>query len=328
MFLILSFILLPLCHGYRDTNTVQTTLGPVQGSLRVTPNGHTYYSYQGLPFAAPPVGNLRLLPTQPREPWTDVLDLTSDSDIMCPQLSEVVSGDLMGQEDCLYLNIYSPTSNDTLLPVMVYIYGGGFITGSGRMAEYGPDKWLEEDVVVVTVNYRLYSLGFMSLGTSHAPGNQGLMDQSMALRFVRDNIGMFGGDSARVTLAGQSAGSSSTLYHLMSPQSEGLFQQIIAQSGSNFSPSLYSITASDASRFGIEASIAMGCILGDGEDRRLECLQDLDVEKFVRLNSALGVNLKPNEDADYAEFPFLPMSPMEALTTGFINIIKCYSEIE
>ena len=322
MFLIFTCILLHLSYGHSDTNIVETTLGPVQGSLRVTSNGHEYFSYQGLPFAAPPVGSLRLLPTQPREPWTDVLDLTSDSDIMCPQLSEVVSGDLLGQEDCLYLNIYSPSSgnNDTLLPVMVFIYGGGFITGSARMEEYGPDKWLEEDIVVVTVNYRLYSLGFMSLGTSHAPGNQGLMDQSMALRLVRDNIQMFGGDPGRVTLAGQSAGSSSTLYHLMSPQSEGLFQQIIAQSGSNFSPSLYSITASDASRFGIEASIAMGCVLGDGEDRRLECLQELDVEKFVRLNSVLGVNLKPNEDADYAEFPFLPMSPMKALTTGTIII--------
>merc|ERR1712110_107512 len=132
-----------------------------------------------------------------------------------------------------------------------------------------------------------------------------------------DNIERFGGDASRVTLAGQSAGSSSTLYHLMSPLSAGLFHQVIAQSGSNFSPSLHSITADEAARFGNEAAIAMGCVIGDFGDRRLECLQGVEVEKLVRLNQALGVNLKPNEDLDDAGAgAMLPMSPMEALRTG------------
>ena len=316
----LSLLLLlssPLHTASAEDVVIETSLGPVSGSLRNTSKGRPYHSFQGLPYAAPPVGSLRLLPPQPPRAWTSTLDLSGDSEVMCPQLSETVTGDLLGQEDCLYLNIYAPVrQSDSLLPVMVFIYGGGFITGSDRAEEYGPARWLEEELVVVTLNYRLYSLGFMSLGTAHAPGNQGLLDQSLALRLVRDNIRQFGGSEHRVTLVGQSAGSSSALYHLMSPQSEGLFQQIIAQSGSNFSPSLHSITASEASRFGIEASIALGCVLGDGEDRRLECLQAVDMEKFVRLNSVLGVNLKPNEDADYAQHPFLPMSPMEALRTG------------
>ena len=332
----LLLAVLPLLVVTQDV-VVQTSLGPVSGSLRNTTKGRPYYSFQGLPYAAPPVGPLRLLPPQPPNTWTEVLDLTADSQVMCPQLSETVTGDLLGQEDCLYLNIYAPVmESDSLLPVMVFIYGGGFITGSDRAEEYGPSRWLEEEVLVVTLNYRLYSLGFMSLGTSHAPGNQvshslrrlqlteihleGLLDQSLALRLVKDNVREFGGDPGRVTLMGQSAGSSSALYHLMSPHSEGLFQQIIAQSGSNFSPSLHSITAGEAARFGIEASIALGCVLGDGEDRRLECLQGVDLEKFVRLNSVLGVNLKPNEDAEYAENPFLPMSPMEALRTGRLQL--------
>ena len=93
-----------------------------------------------------------------------------------------------------------------------------------------------------------------------------------------------------------------------------MFHRVIAQSGSNFSPSLHSITGAQAARFGAEAAIAMGCLLGG--ERRLQCLQGLSVEKFVRLNQAIGVNLKPNEDIDYAEDPFMPMSPMEALRTG------------
>ena len=133
---------------------------------------------------------------------------------------------------------------DAELPVLVWLYGGGFITGNSKYSEYGPDKWIDEGIVVVTVNYRGGALGFFSLGVAEVPGNQGLLDQNMALRFVKHNIAAFGGNPEDITLMGQSAGSSSTLYHLMSPRSEGLFQKVIAQSGSNFSPSLHSVTGS------------------------------------------------------------------------------------
>ena len=191
--MLLSLFLLALhpTTGTGEEVLVQTTLGPVSGSVRNTSQGRPYLSFQGLPYAAPPVGPLRLLPPQPPQPWSSVLDLSGDNSVRCPQLSETVSGDLLGQEDCLLLNIFSPLSHSdsqTLLPVLVFIYGGGFITGSARAEEYGPERWLEEEVVVVTLNYRLYSLGFMSLGTAHAPGNQGLLDQSLALRLVQDNI--------------------------------------------------------------------------------------------------------------------------------------------
>ena len=191
------FILLAFHQATGETVIVQTNLGPVSGSVRNTSQGRPYLSFQGLPYAAPPVGPLRLLPPQPPAAWSSVLDLSGDSEVRCPQLSETISGDLLGQEDCLLLNIFAPVRDSEtapLLPVMVFIYGGGFITGSARAEEYGPDRWLEEEVVVVSLNYRLYSLGFMSLGTAHAPGNQGLMDQSLALRLVQENIRLSAGN--------------------------------------------------------------------------------------------------------------------------------------
>ena len=259
-----------------EPHMVHTPHGPVLGSLRNTSSLTSYLSFQGLPYASPPVGPLRLAPTQPPSPWTEPLDLTGDSTIICPQLSGGVSGDLLGQEDCLYMNIYTPNVDlnpNELLPVLVWIYGGGFITGSGVITEYGPEKWLDEGIVVVTLNYRSYALGFLSLGIPEAPGNQGLLDQLEALKLVQATISGFGGDPQQVTLMGQSAGSSSTLYHLMSPRSKGLFQRVIAQSGSNFSPSLHSITGSQASHFGFEAAVAMGCVLDFSPEDRLECLQ-------------------------------------------------------
>ena len=187
--MLLSLFILAFHQVTGEEVIVQTSLGPVSGSVRNTSQGRPYLSFQGLPYAAPPVGPLRLVPPQAAPSWSSVLDLSGDSEVRCPQLSETVSGDLLGQEDCLLLNIFAPVlESDTLLPVMVFIYGGGFITGSARAEEYGPDRWLEEEVVVVTINYRLYSLGFMSLGTAHAPGNQGLLDQSLALRLVQENI--------------------------------------------------------------------------------------------------------------------------------------------
>ena len=154
LFFIGVYALLSLCSAQ---DLVETTLGPVLGSVRATSEGRRYRSWQGIPFAAPPVGELRLVPPQQPQPWTEVKDLSGDSAVMCPQLSETVSGDLLGQEDCLYLNIYSPVQDPAdraLLPVMVYIYGGGFVTGSNRIEEYGPEKWMDQDIIVVIPNYR------------------------------------------------------------------------------------------------------------------------------------------------------------------------------
>lgn len=152
----------------------------------------------------------------------------------CPQL-EVATGSIVGKEDCLYLNVYTPKVSITDMKkraVMVWIYGGGFVSGSSSPKTYGPDFLIEEDVVVVAMNYRLGALGFLSLNHANATGNAGLKDQTMALEWVQKEIESFGGDPKKVTVFGQSAGSASTLYHVLSEASSGLFRSAIAMSGS------------------------------------------------------------------------------------------------
>ena len=134
-----------------------------------------------------------------------------------------------------------PAIDGLHLPVLFWIHGGGLTVGSGRIAEHGPQYFMEtEQVVIVTINYRLGALGFLSLGTEDVPGNAGLRDQVMALKWVNDNIAFFGGDPQAITIAGESAGGFSVLLHIVSPQSEGLFQRAIIQSGcALFSSRLY-----------------------------------------------------------------------------------------
>jgi len=314
-FKLVLFLFSILSCAATETVQVSTTFGAVLGSSRSTSSSYfPYISFQGIPYAAPPVGNLRLKAPIPPTPWNEPLDVSGNSTKVCPQL---LSGEVIGEEDCLYLNVYTPALHKVgeVMPVLVWIYGGGFITGNAKYSEYGPDKWIDQDIVVVTVNYRGGALGFFSLGVAEVSGNQGLLDQNLALMFVKDNIEQFGGNKDDITLMGQSAGSSSTLYHLMSPRSQGLFNKVIAQSGSNFSPSLHSVTGSQAAHYGNRAADAMGCLLGPVH-HKINCLQGLDMEKFAKLSQIFLINLKPNEDADYAEDPFLPMSPMNALRNG------------
>ncbi|XP_075213902.1 juvenile hormone esterase-like [Lycorma delicatula] len=144
-----------------------------------------------------------------------------------------------GNEDCLFINVHTPkmpcVRKNNVLPVMVWIHGGGFTFGSGNDDEFGPDYLIEYDVIIVTFNYRLGVLGFLSLGNSDVPGNAALKDQNLALKWVHDNIKNFGGNKYQITIFGESAGSASVHYQTLSPLSLGLFQNVIMQSGCSIS---------------------------------------------------------------------------------------------
>jgi para-nitrobenzyl esterase len=199
--------------------------------------------YKGIPFAAPPLRELRWRPPEPAKPWSGTFDAESfrprctqpENDYPFATAADPVS------EDCLYLNIWSPAKSPTdKLPVMVWIYGGSFLTGSGAYPFYFGDNLAKKGVVVVTFNYRLGSLGFLALPalsaeSGHgASGNYGLMDMIAALRWVKTNIAAFGGNPANVTIFGQSAGAWAVSLLMASPLAQGLFERAIGESGGTF----------------------------------------------------------------------------------------------
>jgi para-nitrobenzyl esterase len=217
---------------------VRTDAGVVAGR-GVQPSG--VREFFGVPYAAPPVGDLRWAPPQPPQPWRGVREAEAFGP-RCMQANpfpDMVFRSNGVSEDCLYLNIWTPAkSARERLPVLVYFYGGGFIAGDGSEPRYDGESMATKGVVVVTLSYRLGIFGFFSHpGPSadsprHASGNQGLLDQTAALQWVRRNIAAFGGDPSRVTIAGESAGSVSVSAQMASPLTRGLFSGAIGESGS------------------------------------------------------------------------------------------------
>ncbi|XP_056307596.1 uncharacterized protein ces2b isoform X3 [Danio aesculapii] len=221
---------------------LQTNSGALKGlQMKARGKDTVIHSYLGIPFAKPPVGPLRLAPPQPAEKWDGVRDATKQP-LMClqdrPLLEDLVANlsakvDMVDSaEDCLYLNVYTPSKpggNDKL-PVMVWIHGGGFMMASASLFD-GHVLAAYQDVVVVVIQYRLGLLGFFSTGDEHAPGNYGLLDQVAALQWVQENIHSFGGDPGSVTIFGESAGGISVSLHVLSPLSANLFHRAIAESG-------------------------------------------------------------------------------------------------
>ncbi|XP_063242539.1 LOW QUALITY PROTEIN: liver carboxylesterase-like [Bacillus rossius redtenbacheri] len=221
-----------LCEQMSDFVTVDITQGRLRGRKVISSsNGITYYSFQSIPYAKQPIGPLRFKPPEEPERWAATRDATAEGAV-APQV-DMFSRQLAGDEDCLFLNVYTARRPATTAPlaVMVWIHGGSFLTGSGNTGAYAPDHLVAEDVVLVTLNCRLGALGFLYLDGADVTGNNGLRDQVMALKWVRHNIAHFGGDPGNVTIFGQSAGGASVQYLVLSPLAAGLFHRAIAQSG-------------------------------------------------------------------------------------------------
>ena len=304
--------------------TAVTRGGPVTGLLK-----HGVLLFAGIPYAAPPTGADRFRPPEPAEPWAAPLDATRFGPVAWQQ--GTMLGGLLGtssmnmDEDCLRLNVATPAVDDARRPVMVWIHGGGFTSGSGSTPWYnGASFAARGDVVVVSINYRLGALGFLHLaeigGDDHASsGLLGILDQVAALRWVRDNIAAFGGDPDNVTIFGESAGAMSVGTLLGLPAAHGLFHKAVAQSGAaaNALPAATAaeVTATFLSAFG---TTDLEALLAASPEALVEAQNVVSAEVLAnpgRLAGpdgiALGMPFQPVLDGIE-----LPESPQAAIERG------------
>lgn len=284
-----------------ESPVVCTKYGPVKGIRKTAATGVEYFSFQRIPYAKPPVGDLRFKDAVPPAAWTEELDCTVQGPAGY-QFSKL-QNKIIGNEDCLHMNVFTKSlDKGKRLPVMLYIHGGAFNRGSSGVEMYGPDYLIQADVVFVSFNYRIGALGFISFESPEVdlPGNAGLKDQNLALRWVVENIEAFGGDPNNITLFGESAGGCSVHYHMISDQSKGLFQRAIVMSGC----SLNNWSTIPRRQFSQRLAKALGWNGQGGDKAALEVLMKATPEDIVEKQGALRTE---NEKENHIMFEFGPV---------------------
>lgn len=303
-------------HGHGKANgskaktpAIVTASGPLKGIIV-----GNISEFLGIPYAAPPVGNLRWTPPQPFGPWQGLLDASTFGN-QCTQGGG-------GSEDCLFLNIYVPNfkknanKHGGAMPVMFWIHGGGLTSGAG--SDYDPTPLVEQGVIVVTINYRLGYLGFFAESAldseGHDAGNYGLMDQQFAMHWVQNNIAAFGGDPGNVTIFGESAGGHSVYSNLASPTAAGLFAKAISESGSylmfdNFVQSIVTLPVGETTGSGLVPG-------GDSVASSLGCTTSACLRGIA--NTEL-VSLQPGTLYAFVDGTLLTETPAQAFAAGTFN---------
>ena len=282
--------------------------------------------YLGVPYAAPPIGELRWREPQLLGPWNGVYN----ADRFAPECIQILRphninhyfGEEATSEDCLYLNLWIPpqATAESRLPVILWIYGGGLSIGSAGMANYSGEKLAEKGLVFVSVGYRVGAFGFMSHpeltaeSPNHASGNYGYLDQLAALRWIQRNIHRFGGDPARVTIMGQSAGAGSAFSLQASPAARGLFHRIVGMSGGGMRFGVDLPTQGEAEASGLELEKALR-VDSLAALRNVPADRILAVQAEFQLGGTAGtVRFRPNLDAH-----FMPRQPRETFAAGEQN---------
>ncbi|XP_074695802.1 fatty acyl-CoA hydrolase precursor, medium chain isoform X2 [Strix aluco] len=304
---------------------VVTKYGRVRGyQFKVDTAERSVNVFLGLPFAKPPIGPLRFSEPQPPETWKGVRDATSYPP-MC--LQDKVQGQVFSDsitnrkekvllqvsEDCLYLNVYTPVSTEKKekLPVFVWIHGGGLVFGAASSYD-GSALAAFDNVVVVTIQYRLGIAGYFSTGDQHARGNWGYLDQVAALQWIQENIIHFGGDSGSVTIAGESAGGVSVSALVLSPLAKGLFHKAISESGTAVRVLFTEQPEEEARRI----AAASGCEKSSSA-AVVECLREKTEEEIVQIT----LKMPSFFISASADGVFFPKSPRQLLSEKVINAV-------
>ena len=295
--------------GQSKTPAIVTESGPLKGIVV-----GNIAEFLGIPYAAPPVGDLRWTPPQPYGTWHGLLDASSFGNV-CTQGGT-------GSEDCLFLNIYVPNFKKNAnkhggsMPVMFWIHGGGLTGGAG--SDYDPTPLVEQGVIVVTINYRLGYLGFFAESAidaeGHENGNYGLMDQQFAMSWVQRNIGQFGGDPSNVTIFGESAGGHSVYCNVASPTAAGLFAHAISESGSylmfdNFIASIVPLSVGESTGSGlVPGGDSVASLLGCSTAACLRAVPNTEL-----------VSIQPGTLYAFVDGTLLTETPAQAFADGDFN---------
>ncbi|XP_005098831.1 acetylcholinesterase [Aplysia californica] len=308
---------------------VNTSYGTLRGKVDSTPSVPVA-KFLGIPYAKPPTGPLRFKAPVSPDSWDGVRDALTFGDECLQKLSPNFpfrAGDMPPKrsEDCLSLNVYSPTQRNVqdLLPVMVWIHGGGYYYGAGSW--YDVTDLATKGVVLVTINYRLNIFGFLSTEDDTMPGNYGMLDQIAALKWIKDNIASFGGDPNLVTIIGQSAGSASASLLTLSPLAKGLFKRAIMESGVSLTTWAFIYPGNRLSHRMASRLVGQAAQCGDLDNSTtfFSCLQKVDANKLLNISLDLANILEPRQKvfAPRVEttFGFMPEFPATLLSRGQIN---------
>ncbi|KAL1401614.1 hypothetical protein pipiens_006469 [Culex pipiens pipiens] len=302
--------------------------GRIQGRTNQLPNGKEYYSFKGIPYAKPPVGELRFKPPVPVDRFCDAEDddllVCSYERNSCPALMQLPPTTVSIGEDCLHANVATPVHPSDVdqqppLPVMVWIHGGAFNLGNGDSSLYCPQYLVQQGVIVVTFNYRLGPIGFLQLPSAGIHGNMGLKDQRLLLRWVSENISFFGGDPTNVTLFGESAGSASVHLHYLTEESRKYFHKAICQSGTAFNVWVEQKECETKAR---TLAKNLGCT-GDSDEEVYETLMSASVfDLFAKSEGCMAMN----DILAMRMFPFTPTvesadSEEPFITENYTNIL-------